>query len=134
MLADDIEWMLPSLRAEANARMTEVVQAGNFRDSTDEETGNPVTVPVGDLIYDGIARVRYQDNAVRDADSASQIATAQDVSVSLPWGSVALPEGTRVLVTQSKSDPALVGRSYTVDGAAAMGQTTAHRYPVTELT
>jgi hypothetical protein len=129
----DIAAALPALRAQANGRMTETVTAGTFTDGVDDATGGPTRVPVGDPIYTGPARVKYTDNAVRSAEGASQLVTTQDVTVSLPHGSVVLPEGTDVLVTASTADPALVGRSYKVDGSPTLGQSTAHRYPVTEL-
>lgn len=132
-LASDIGWMLPHLRREAEGRMTETVTAGHFTDGVDEATGNPTRVPVGEQLYDGIARVKYTDNAVRNAEGASQLVTTQDVTVSLPHGSVVLPEGTDVLVTASTADVALVGRAYKVDGSPTLGQSTAYRYPVTEL-
>jgi hypothetical protein len=125
--------MLSRGRKRADARMTETVTAGHFTDGVDEENGNPTRVPVGEPLYDGIARVKYTDNAVRNAEGASQLVTTQDVTVSLPHGSVVLPEGTDVLVTASVSDASLVGRVYKVDGSPTLGQSTAHRYPVTEL-
>lgn len=125
--------MLNRGRKRADARMTEMVTAGHFEDSVDEETGSPTRVPVGDPLYEGPARVKYTDNAVRAADGASQLASAQDVTVSLPYGTVLLSEGTDLLVVSSVADPALVGRVYKVDGSPTLGQSTAHRYPVSEL-
>jgi len=129
----DLAASLPALRAQANGRMTETVTAGHFTDGVDEATGNPTRIPVGEPLYEGPARVKYTDNAVRNAEGASQLVTTQDVTVSLPHGSVVLPEGTDIAVTFSTADWSLVGRAYKVDGSPTLGQSTAHRYPVTEL-
>nr|WP_278101160.1 DUF6093 family protein [Microbacterium proteolyticum] len=140
-------------RAAAVSRMTESITAGRFTDGVDEVTGDPTRVLVGDPLYVGPARVKYTANAVQNAVGASQLVTTQQVVVSIPtqpatvtpgegelpsvgvwpYVNVTLPEGTVITVTASSSDPALVGRSYTVDGVATLGQSTAHRYPVTEL-
>lgn len=132
-LAGDIDSALMELRAQANGRMTETVRAGHFEDGVDEATGAPTRVPVGEPLYEGPARVKYTDNAVRAADGASQLASAQDVTISVPHGIAVLPEGTDVVVLYSTSDWALVGRVYKVDGSPTLGQSTAHRYPVSEL-
>lgn len=149
----DVAAALPAFRGLANSRMTETIIAGRFVDGVDEETGNPTRVPVGEPLYSGRARVKYTDNAVRSAEGASQLVTTQDVTVSIPTQpatlapgeaqspynglapsvNVTLPEGTVIQVVASTSDPALVGRTYTVDGVATLGQSSAHRYPVTEL-
>lgn len=139
-------------RYAAKSRMTETVMAGRFVDGVDGETGDPTSVLVGEPLYVGVARVKYTANAVRNGEGASQLVTTQDVTVSIPTQpatlepsevqppddelapavNVVMPEGTVIVVTASTSDPALVGRRYTVDGVATLGQTTAHRYPVTE--
>lgn len=120
-------------RSAANSRMTETVTAGRFEDGVDEGSGDPILVPVGDPLYTGPARVKYTDTAVSVSDGASQLVASQDVSVSLPSGSVVLPEGTVILVSGSSVDAGLVGRSYRVSGAPTLGQSTAYRFPVTEL-
>lgn len=139
-------------RAAANAIMTETIVAGEYVDATDEDTGDPTRV-LKRKLYEGAARVKYTANAVRNSDSSGQLLTTQDIVVSIPTQpatlapgngvspdvdlspavNVTLPEGTAIEVVASTSDPALVGRMFTVDGVAEMGQTTAHRYPVVEL-
>lgn len=144
--------MLVRGRQVASDRMTETIRAGSIRDATDESTGNPIEV-VGDVVYEGPARVKYTSNAISTDDSSSQVFTSQKIIVSIPVQpatllpgegeepgegvvpavNVVLPGGTAVEVLSSTSDPALVGRKYTTDGVPAMGQVTAHRYSVTEL-
>lgn len=131
MLGWDLAAALPGLRAEAESRMTETVQIGVFQDGVDLETGEP-TRELVEQRYEGKARVRYPGNAVSARDNV-QVVAVQDIVVSIPHGSPVCFEGDEVLVTASTADPALVGKQYTVKGAPEVGQTTAHRYPVTEL-
>lgn len=132
-LAYDIANTLPELRREADARMTEIVRAGTYTDGTDEDTGDQTRVIV-EVLYEGPARVRYSANAVRGDDRVGQVFASQDITVSIPTAAqTRIPDGAAIEVLASTVDPVLVGRVYTVDGAPAMGQTTAHRYPVTEL-
>lgn len=131
-LAWDINRILPELREQADARMTEMVKAGTYVDGTDEETGDP-TRTIVDVLYEGRARVRYSANAVRSDDRVGLVFASQDATVSIPTAAqTRIPDGAAIEVTASTVDPVLVGRIFTVDGAPAMGQTTAHRYPVTE--
>lgn len=136
-LGSDIAAALPGLRAEAISRMSETVTVGTFSDGVDPETGDPVRTP-DDARYSGPARVRYGSiTASGTASSAEQVGQAfvvQAPYLSVPWGSPRLYEGDEVLVDESASDPLLIGRVYQIAGNAAIGQVTAHRYPLTELT
>lgn len=120
-------------RRRAEALMTETVTAGAFTDGVDEEMGDPTFELVGEPLYTGPARVKYTDSAVSVSDGTSQLVASQDASVSLPSGSVVLPEGTVIRVDASTADAGLVGRMPRVSGPPTLGQSTAHRYPVTEL-
>lgn len=151
-LAADVARFLPSFRGTANSRMTETIVAGDYEDATDEVMGDPVRTLVTKL-YEGPARVKYSANAARSDDRAGELLTTQDITVSIPTQpatlapgdarppgnhlapavNVTLPEGTAIRVVASAADPALEGRMFTVSGVAEMGQTTAHRYPVVEL-
>lgn len=132
-LGADIAAALAELRAQADGRMTETVKAGTYTDGTDEETGDP-TRTIVEVLYEGPARVRYSANAVRSDDRVGLVFASQDITVSIPTAAqTRIPDGAAIEVTASAVDPVLVGRMFTVDGAPAMGQTTAHRYPVTEL-
>ena len=151
-LGADIAAALPFLRSQAESRMTETIRAGVYTDSTDEATGNPVRTLV-EALYEGPARVKYPGNAVQSSVSAGQVVVQQDVIVSIPVQfpsllpgedvlpgdgvvpsvMVFLPEGATVEVLSSASDPLLAGRFYQVSGSPDMGQVTATRYPVSEL-
>lgn len=123
---------LPGLRSQAVSRMTETVTAGTFTDGVDPATGAPIRVPA-DERYAGIGRVRYPTSTVSDRDGTGQVVQSQDLILSIPTGSARLFEGDEVLVVSSSADDLLVGRRYQIAGSAQAGQTTAHRYPLTEL-
>lgn len=136
-LGDDLATALPGLRAEAESRMTETVTVGTFTDSTDPETFEPVRTPV-ETRYGGKARIRYASLATSaqasGSDQIGQPVVVQSPYISVPHGSPRLYEGDEVVVTASAADNLLVDRRYQVAGNATIGQTTAHRYPLTELT
>lgn len=136
-LGSDIEAALPGLRAEAESRMTEAVVVGPATDGVDPETGDP-TLAIDPERYAGKARIRYGSvtASTNDGNGASigQPLTTQSPYLSVPWGSPRLYEGDQVHVTGSASDALLVNRWYTIAGNAAIGQVTAHRYPLTETT
>lgn len=135
-LGSDINAALPLLRAEANSRMTETVTVGSFDDGVGDD-GAPTRVPV-ETRYTGRARVRYASLATASTsiagDQIGQPVVVQSPYLSIPHGSPRLHEGDEVLVDSSASDELLVGRQYRVAGNGTIGTTTAHRYPLTELT
>ncbi|WP_363551424.1 DUF6093 family protein [Microbacterium sp. LWH12-1.2] len=118
-------------RRLADARMTETVEAGVFTDGVAPD-GSPTRVLV-DERYTGKARVKYESLAVSESDNTSQLVATQTPFASIPTGSARLFEGDELHVTASTADGLLVGRKYTVAGSAQAGQTTAHRYPLKEL-
>lgn len=116
-------------RRVARARMTDMVQVT----TTDlQDTGglNPERVTV--THYAGPARVKFSSQVASDTEVAGQFPVVQSVELHLPSGTVVPPKAD-VLVTASRSDPALVGRRFTVTGMPQAGQTTASRYPVKEV-
>lgn len=131
-LGYDIAQALPSLRAEANSRMTETVQVGRFTDSTDPTTGNPVRTLTTER-YNNIGRVRYGSGDVRESAGSGGPVSEQSPYLSIPHGSARCFEGDEVEVTASTADDLLVGRRYKITGNAVAGQTTAHRYPLEDL-
>lgn len=131
-LGYDIAAALPGLRAEANSRMSESVTVVAFEDGTDETTGDPIRVPV--LVrYTGIGRIRWNSREVTNANGPGGPVTVQEPYLSIPFGSPRLFDADEVLVTASTSDPILVGRTFNIQGDAVAGQSTAHRYPLTEV-
>jgi hypothetical protein len=131
MLGDDIAAALPGLRAEAESRMSETVQAGRFRDGTDPVTGDPTRVLEAER-YAGKARIRWSSRDVSDSNATSSPVGAQEPYLSIPFGSTRLWADDEVLVVDSP-DPLLIGRQFRIQGAAVAGQVTAYRYPLTDL-
>lgn len=124
--------VLDQARLRSEARMTEVVEAGLFTDRTDETTGDPIRELVTER-YTGKARIKYESLTVSDSDTTSQSVASQKPMLSVPSGSPAIFEGDEVRVISSTADGLLIDRFYTVDGAPQSGQTSSHRYPLTEL-
>lgn len=118
-------------RAQLERRMTETVEVGNFEDDVAAD-GTPIRVLTTER-YAGKGRIKYESLTVSDSDRSSQIVTVQRPVLSIPTGSPLLHEGDEVNVTASQADDVLVGRSFTVAGNPQAGQTSAHRYPLKEL-
>lgn len=130
-LGGDIAAALPGLRAEAESRMSDLVQVGRFVDGVDDATGDPTWVLVTER-YGGMARVRWGSREVTNADAPSMPMTVQEPYLSVPFGTVLLRDNDQVLITGSQ-DPVLVGRRFRVQGYPIAGAVTAHRYPLEEL-
>lgn len=118
-------------RNMADARMTETVTIGRFKDEHDSD-GAP-TRELVDTYYTGKARVKLSSLAVSGSNATSQDVSAQQPYVSIPTGSPAIPKGAEVQVSASTVDPLLVGLMLEVEGRSQSGQTTSHRYPLKGL-
>lgn len=125
------ERILARGRRMARERMSETVRIGQVGEGFDPETGAPTQEIVVER-YAGPARVSYPGTTISTGDRL-QIVASQDITVSIPHGSPVCFEGDQVVVSASTADGALVGKTYTVQGAAEVGQTSAHRYRVSEL-
>ncbi|QWY84590.1 head-to-tail stopper [Microbacterium phage Footloose] len=119
-------------RRLAESRMSEDVTVGSFTDGVDEETGEPIRVPVVSR-YSGGARIRWGSREVTNADAPMMPVTVQEPYLSVPVGTPLLHDNDEVLVVASESDQILVGRRFRVQGFPVAGQVTAHRYPLEEL-
>jgi hypothetical protein len=116
--------------------MTETITVGSFEDGVAED-GSPTRVPV-ETKYEGLpGRVRYGTLSASSASTGSsdiaQPVVLQTPYLSVPHGSPRFYEGDEVRVDASASDDLLAGRSYEIAGNAIVGQVTAHRYPLNEL-
>lgn len=126
------ERMLYRGREMANARMSETVTVGIFEDGTDETTGDPTRVLVQSR-YTGKGRIRWGSRGVTNANAPAMPVTVQEPYLSVPFGTARFFDGDEVHVDASTSDPILVARVFSIQGDAAAGQTSAHRYPLEEL-
>ena len=130
-LGYDIAGALPGLRAQAESRMSETVTVGVYADGTNPATGDPTRTLVTTR-YTGVARIRYAERSVLNAGQAA-VAAVMEPILSIPFGSAECFDGDEVDVTASTDDQLLVGRRFKVQGRARVGQTTAHRYLLQEL-
>lgn len=131
-ISDSIAQALADGRAIAEARMTETVTVGQYTDDVGT-TGNATRTLVTER-YAGIGRIKLETLAVSDRSEPDQSFVEQDPVLGIPTTSPALHEGDEVVVTASTADPFLVGRRYRIAGTPQAGQTTAHRYPMKEIT
>ena len=130
-LGSDTAAALVTLRAEAESRMTDTVEAGLYRDGTDPTTGDPTRTLVLER-YAGLGRIRYGSREVSNSNTVSMPVGVQEPYLSVPFGSARIMVGDEVQVTAS-ADPILVGRAFRVAGAPIAGAVTAYRYPLEEL-
>lgn len=124
--------MLQRGRRRANERMSETVTVGSFADGVTED-GSPTRVPVVARYEAGPGRIKYESLNAQEQDAAGSPVAMQTPHLSVPSGSPQFFEDDEVLVVASVADDLLVGRVYRVTGSAQAGQTTAHRYPLEEM-
>lgn len=120
-------------RRMAESRMSETVTIGRVERVRPAGGFDPILTLV-DIYYRGKARVKYPAASAQEKNPAGQQLAETRITVSVPTGAAAFPAGAYVRVDSSAVDDALPGRMFHVDGPAQAGQTTAHRYPVTEET
>lgn len=127
-----LDGVLAMGRVHAEARMTETIR---FYSVTGTVVNPTTLVSVETTVehYNGVARVHYPVGAVQQTDSAGQFVALQDLIISIPVGSVAIPDDAIGVVSASTTDASLIGRKYRVKGAPSAGQVTAHRFPVEEI-
>ncbi len=129
-LRSDVEGILPELRAAAESLMTDTVQIGFNKQSTelDEHDEYPM---VFTPVYEGPARFKAGNVQANDVESASQLLVSQLATLSLPIAtSLDVANGMEVRVTASSTDPALPGTVATVKAPARGAYTTARRFAV----
>lgn len=123
-------------RTFANSLMTERIIVGTEKRATDPTTGKAILV-LEDVIYGGTegapGQIQYTGLAVTDSNTTGQSVVEQNPRLKVPSGSPLLPEGQTIRVVASDADSVLVNRRYRINGAPDAGGTTAHRYPLVEL-
>lgn len=129
-LRSDVERLLPDFRANAESLMTDTVQVGFNKPSSemDEHEDYPtVFTPV----YNGPGRFKAGNVQASDVESAGQLLVSQLAVLSLPVGtSTEVRNGMEVRVTGSLTDPALPGTVATVRGPFRSSYATARRFAV----
>lgn len=103
------------------------------RGTLDKSTGRYPTTP-GAVTYEGPCEVKMGGTAPRSADVAGQSLVEQQSVLKLPIGSsLMVGKDDVVQVTASRTDAALVGRTYRIAGPFAGTHTTSRRFPVEEV-
>lgn len=101
------------------------------------ETTNPTTRDVEHTdsapLYEGIARYKAAGRALAEAVVAGQSIVTQQAILEIPTGSPALPIDAVVIIDESTVDGALVGVETRIADRPERGQTTAHKYPLKEV-
>lgn len=127
---------LERARARMMARMTEAVRVGPAVDGFDPETGDP-TVEITAPLYGGDSgapgQIKYVADSVSESGGTGDTVAVQRPILKVPHGTTLLPEGDAVYVVSSTADDILAGRWYRIAGTPDAGQTSAHRYPLTEI-
>ena len=130
-LHDDVYAALPSLRAEAESRMTDTCQIGHETpgDVLNEDTG--LYEPTFTAVYTGRCRFKPSSTAAGEIDAAGQLLVEQDQILSLPVEtSTEVRKNMVVRVTGSLTDPALPGTRARIKGPAVGSYMTARRFSV----
>jgi hypothetical protein len=133
-----IDSVLAAGRAAAERLMTDSCRitrtsreaAGEF----DPDTGRHEQ-PDPDDVYEGRCRVQVTDSLnAQTPDFGGRVVTVQKAVVQLPIGAADVQVGDVVEIKAAGSDPALVGRRYTVAASHAKTHATARRVQVEEVT
>ncbi|MDR7189778.1 hypothetical protein J2Y46_002604 [Microbacterium sp. BE35] len=116
----------------AQARFTETFTFYTESESTDPVTLNPTTVET--VVASGVAgRLKFTNTDGRDVESGGQFPIVSRREIHVGVGTVSAAPGVLVRCTTSTVDPSLVGRVFRVSDRPQAGQTTAHRFPVEEV-
>lgn len=128
----DIAAALPGLRAEAVSRFTETVTFFTVVRGEDPVTLQPIDVETP-VASDVPARLRSAARDPRDVPIAGQEPVVSKLTLSVGVGSVRVGPSVFVRVTASTADPGLVGVKVRTTDFPSMGQVTAWRYPVEQV-
>jgi hypothetical protein len=128
----DIAAHLPGLRAEAVSRFTETVTFFTVTRGEDPVTLQPIDVETV-IEADVAARLRSAARDPRDVPIAGQEPVVSKLTLSVGVGTVRVGPSVFVRVTASSSDPGLVGVKVRTTDFPTMGQVTAWRYPVEQV-
>ena len=129
-LADDVAAVLPELRAQAEARMTDTVRIARGGTPVFDETTGTYT-PGTTTVYEGPCRLKLSSSVVSDLDAQGQLLVQQGPRLDLPIASSgAVRPGDTATITGSVNDPSSIGTVLTVSGRFVQTDATARRLPV----
>lgn len=119
-------------RRLAEGRMTEVFDFYAVTKVDDLVTLQPIDVET--MIAAGIkGRLKITSSVVSEKDIAGQAPATMQREIHVPIGSVKVGPSVHVRVVSSTSDPGAVGRVFRTGMRSGVGQVTAWRYPVEEV-
>lgn len=126
---------LEMARREAESEMREKCRI--TRPGTGQGPWNNVTLSYDDppdvVVYEGKCKLRFGGARARRSQAGDQLFVEQGPTLSLPvLTSTDVAKDDRVEITDSKDDPALVGRIVWVDADRAQTNATSRRLPVRE--
>lgn len=131
-LGGDVAASLPALQAEAESRFTDTVTFFTVATGEDPVTLQPVEVET--VVAAGVrGRLRSAARDPRDVPFAGQLPVVSKLVLSVPVGSVRVGPSVFARVTASASDAGLVGVKVRTTDYPTMGQVSAWRYPVEQV-
>lgn len=132
-LADDIAWALPSLRAEAEARMVDactISHAGTDDTTFDPNTGTYIDA-ADSTVYSGPCEIQVSDGLnAQQSDTGATLVTDTRVTLKIPVSVTGVEIGDLATITTATNDPDLLGQTFTVIGLHAKTYATARRLQV----
>lgn len=120
-------------RTQAVARFTETLTAFYTTSILNPATGVYEDTEV--VLYANVlGRVKFPGMTVSEREQGAQVPAVQDVQVHVAVGSCPLVQVNHMWrVTASTVDSSLVSREFRTKGLPQAGQTTAHRFPVSQV-
>ena len=95
-----------------------------------EETGEYEPV-VGNPVYEGPCKIRFNSGVTSDVDAQQQLLVVQAAVLSLPIeGSEAVTVRQVCRITANPFDPGMVGKTFRITGDHTQTLATARRFPV----
>lgn len=137
MLGQEIEAVLPELRAQAESLMVDTcrITADGEGEGDWNDANGTYDQPERVTVYEGKCRLRRPSAAPRDADSGEALWSVDDYVLSLPVeGSEDVADGHAVEMVSSSLDAAVVGLELTVAGGHWQSHSTARRVPCKVVT
>lgn len=131
-LADDVQANLPYLRSEAEGRMVDECEVGEFGEGDpDPVTGQPTLVLVAEH-YSGRCRVKSASNVSSESSAGGQSFATQQLILSVPVadaGAIRTDDVLRITeVDPTTGNPAMLNRIFRIAGLASVSQATAARF------
>jgi hypothetical protein len=130
-LANDISFIIPQLRAQAEGRMVDTCEVGTFAETVDPTTFETIKTLV-ESQYAGKCRITSKSNAVSERQAGSQSFADQALVLSVPvadGGLIRTDATVKITAVDAVTgNPAMVNRSYRVAGLANGSQSTAARF------